>query len=328
MYLIFGLGNPGRRYAHSRHNMGFEAVDIIAKEHEIRIKESKFAAFAGEGFIGSEKIVLVKPTTYMNLSGEAVRDFVRWHKMPSENFAARLIVIYDDIDLPVGKIRIRERGSAGGHNGMKSILYHLETEDFIRIRVGVGGKPKGGNLSAHVLGKVDKEEEATMVHGIIAAAAAVEDIVRHGINFAMNKYNQVPKEKKEKRRKNIMFRNPKDVHGPLASYSHQAEVGPGAKWLVMSAQIGMDKDGHVPDDILDQINLAFDNIQHNLKAASMDINNLVKLVFYFTGTHDIEQRRNLIKQRLGEHQPCMTVIYAAGLADPALKVEIEAWACK
>ena len=197
MYLIFGLGNPGRRYAHSRHNMGFEAIDVIAKDHEIRIKESKFAAFAGEGFIGNEKIVLVKPTTYMNLSGEAVRDFVRWYKMEKENFAGRLIVIYDDINLPVGKIRIRNRGSSGGHNGIKSILYHLETEDFLRIRVGVGGKPKGGNLSAHVLGKVDKDEEASMLHGIIAAAAAVEDIVRNGVSFAMNKYNPNAKEKKE-----------------------------------------------------------------------------------------------------------------------------------
>ena len=197
MYLIFGLGNPGRRYAHSRHNMGFEAVDVIARDHEIRIKESKFAAFAGEGFIGGQKVVLVKPTTYMNLSGEAVRDFVRWYKMPPEDFAGRLIVIYDDIALPIGKIRIRERGSAGGHNGMKSILYHLETEDFVRIRVGVGGKPDGGNLSAHVLGKVDKDEEATMVHGILAAAAAAEDIIRSGVSFAMNKYNPSVKEKKE-----------------------------------------------------------------------------------------------------------------------------------
>jgi len=201
MYLIFGLGNPGRRYAHSRHNIGFETIDVIAKNHEIRIKESKFAAFAGEGFIGNEKIVLIKPTTYMNLSGEAVRDFVRWYKMPSEDYAARIIVVYDDINLPIGKLRIRERGSAGGHNGMKSILYHLETEDFIRIRVGVGGKPDGGNLSAHVLGKVDKDDEATMVHGILAAAAAVEDIVRSGVGFAMNKYNPKAKEKKKEEKK-------------------------------------------------------------------------------------------------------------------------------
>jgi len=209
MYLIFGLANPGRRYAHSRHNIGFETIDVIARDHEIRIKESKFAAFAGEGFIGSHKIVLVKPTTYMNLSGEAVRDFVRWYKMEQEDLAAQLIVIYDDIDLPVGKIRIRERGSAGGHNGMKSILYHLETEDFVRIRVGVGGKPAGGNLSAHVLGKVDKDDEATLVHGITAAAAAVEDIIREGISFAMNKYNPSVKEKKKKEDKEEVVKEEK-----------------------------------------------------------------------------------------------------------------------
>jgi len=189
MHLIFGLGNPGRRYAHSRHNIGFEVIDTIAKQHDIRIKESKFAAFAGEGFIGAQKVVLVKPTTYMNLSGEAVRDFVRWYKMPADHYADRIIVIYDDVALPVGKIRIRERGSAGGHNGMKSILYHLETEDFIRIRVGVGGKPAGGNLSAHVLGKVNKDDEATLVKGILEAAAAVEALLWHDVGFAMNKYN-------------------------------------------------------------------------------------------------------------------------------------------
>jgi len=197
MFLIFGLGNPGRRYAHSRHNMGFEVVDKVARDHEIRIKESRFAAFAGEGFIGGHKIVLVKPTTYMNLSGEAVRDFVRYYKMAAEDWAGQLIVVYDDINLPVGKIRIRERGSAGGHNGMKSILYHLETEDFVRVRVGVGGKPEGGNLSSHVLGKVGKDQEATLVGGIITAAGAAEDIVRHGASYAMNKYNLNQDEKKE-----------------------------------------------------------------------------------------------------------------------------------
>jgi len=225
MYLIFGLGNPGRRYAHSRHNIGFETIDVIAKNHEIRIKESKFVAFAGEGFIGNEKIVLVKPTTYMNLSGEAVRDFVRWYKMPSEDYAGRIIVVYDDINLPIGKLRIRERGSAGGHNGMKSILYHLETEDFIRIRVGVGGKPSGGNLSAHVLGKVDKDDEATMVHGILAAASAVEDIVRSGVGFAMNKYNPKAKEKKEKTVGNALMRSDEEAGNNETSGIDPAPTG-------------------------------------------------------------------------------------------------------
>ncbi|MCL2574364.1 MAG: aminoacyl-tRNA hydrolase [Defluviitaleaceae bacterium] len=206
-YLIFGLGNPGRKYAHSRHNIGFEVIDVMARDHEIRLKESKFAAFAGEGFIGGQKVVLVKPTTYMNLSGEAVRDFVRWYKINPEDFASRIIVVYDDIALPVGKLRIRERGSAGGHNGMKNILYHLETDEFLRIRVGVGSKPEGGNLSAHVLGKVDADEETVMVQGILTAAAAVEDIIRSGADFAMNKHNppakppRPPKPPKEEEKK-------------------------------------------------------------------------------------------------------------------------------
>ena len=198
MYLIFGLGNPGRQYVGSRHNVGFEVIDKLAHNFDIKIKESKFKAFAGEGFIGGQKIVLVMPTTYMNLSGEAVRDFVRYYKVPAEDLATRMMVIYDEINLPVGRIRIRERGSAGGHNGMKSIIYQLETEDFIRIRVGVGGKPSGGNLSSHVLGRASGEEANTMAHGIIAAAKAVEDIVRHGAEYAMNIYNATEKPKKPK----------------------------------------------------------------------------------------------------------------------------------
>ncbi|MCL2574367.1 MAG: RidA family protein [Defluviitaleaceae bacterium] len=125
----------------------------------------------------------------------------------------------------------------------------------------------------------------------------------------------------------MMFRNPSNIHSPLASYSHQAEVAADARWLVMSAQIGMEKDRYVPECVLEQIDLTFDNILHNLKVANMDMNNLVKLVLYFVGEHDVEQRRNLIKQRLGGHEPCMTVIYVAGLASPDLKVEIDVWAC-
>jgi len=125
----------------------------------------------------------------------------------------------------------------------------------------------------------------------------------------------------------ITFRNPSDIHSPLASYIHQAEVNGNARWLVLSAQVGMTKDGHIPEDVFDQTNIAFDNIVANLKAADMDIKNLVKLVFYFVGEHDIEKRRAVIKGRLEGHLPCTTVIFAAGLASPALKVEIEAWAC-
>ena len=126
----------------------------------------------------------------------------------------------------------------------------------------------------------------------------------------------------------MKFRNPETIHSPLASYSHQAEINGNAKWLVMSAQIGMDKNGHIPEDVYSQVEVAFDNIQLNLEAAGMSIENLAKLVFYFVGQHNTEQRRSIISKRLGEHRPCMTVIYVTGLATPALKVEIEAWACK
>ena len=123
------------------------------------------------------------------------------------------------------------------------------------------------------------------------------------------------------------FRNPDNIHSPLASYSHQAEVSGSARWLVLSAQVGMTKDGHIPEDVFDQTNIAFDNIVANLKAADMDIKNLVKLVFYFVGEHNIAQRRAVIKEMLEGHLPCTTVIFVAGLASPALKIEIDAWAC-
>jgi len=198
MYLIVGLGNPGRKYAGTRHNMGFEVVDEVGRENVIRFKATKFLAYAGEGYLGLLKTVLVKPTTYMNRSGEAVRDFVRYYKIPADELASKLIVVYDDVSLPVGRIRIRERGSAGGHNGIKSILYQLETEDFIRVRVGVGGKPEQMDLSDHVLGRVKGDEAIDLARCVLTAARAVEDVVRHGAEFAMNKYN-VSEEKREKR---------------------------------------------------------------------------------------------------------------------------------
>ncbi|MCL2234961.1 MAG: aminoacyl-tRNA hydrolase, partial [Defluviitaleaceae bacterium] len=121
MYLIVGLGNPGRQYDGTRHNIGFDVVDLLAKRHDIKIKATKFDAYAGEGFFYGQKLVLVKPTTFMNLSGRAVQDFVRYYKIPVEDLASRLVVIYDETNLPVGQVRIRERGTAGGHNGVKNI---------------------------------------------------------------------------------------------------------------------------------------------------------------------------------------------------------------
>jgi len=189
MYFIFGLGNPGRKYDNSRHNIGFEVIDRLANDLQIKIKEFKFKAFAGEGFFSGEKILLVKPTTYMNQSGQAVRDFMAYYKLSSEEIASKLIVVYDDIDFDCGKIKIKQKGSAGGHNGMKDIIYHLETEDFIRCRVGVGAKPENIELSAHVLGYFSKHEAEDMLFGIISGADAIKDIIEKGAVFAMNKYN-------------------------------------------------------------------------------------------------------------------------------------------
>ncbi|MCL2855780.1 MAG: aminoacyl-tRNA hydrolase [Defluviitaleaceae bacterium] len=189
MYLIFGLGNPERQFDGTRHNIGFDVVDLIAKRHEIKIKATKFDAYAGEGFFNGQKLVLVKPTTYMNLSGQAVRDFVRYYKMPIEELIQKLVVICDETNLPVGHVRIRQRGTAGGHNGIKNILYHLGVEEFLRIRIGVGKKGEGWTQAGHVLSRFSKSEEDKAVQGIITAADVMEDIVRHGAAFTMNKYN-------------------------------------------------------------------------------------------------------------------------------------------
>jgi len=127
--------------------------------------------------------------------------------------------------------------------------------------------------------------------------------------------------------KNMIFRNPTGIHTPLAAYSHQVEVSGDSKWLVMSGQLGMDKDGFLPEDVIKQLENTFDNIILNLKAAGMEKKNLVKLVFYFASSHDVEHRRHVIAKMLGDHQPCMTLLYVAGLANPDIKVEIDAWAC-
>ena len=189
MYIIVGLGNPGRQYDATRHNIGFEVVDKISIDHDVKIKAMKLDAYGGEGFIAGQKIVLIKPTTYMNLSGTAVRAALKYYKMPKEDVAAKLIVVYDDTDLPVGKIRIRERGTAGGHNGIKNILYHLETEDFVRVRIGVGKRPQERAQADHVLSRFTKEEMDDAVGGVLTAAKALEDVVAHGVAYAMNKYN-------------------------------------------------------------------------------------------------------------------------------------------
>ncbi|MDD5822934.1 MAG: aminoacyl-tRNA hydrolase [Firmicutes bacterium] len=184
MYLIAGLGNPGKEYENTRHNMGFKAIDALASEHGIEIKRSKFRGLYGQGFIGGEKVILLKPQTYMNLSGGSVREAAMYFDIPREN----LIVIYDDIDIPIRSIRIRKAGGPGTHNGMKSVVKELGIKDFPRIRIGVGSN-EGGDIVKHVIGKVSSKEQELLDEAAKAAAAAVEDIIRLGIDNAMNKHN-------------------------------------------------------------------------------------------------------------------------------------------
>ena len=194
MYLITGLGNPGREYHKTRHNVGFETLDRLIDKYRIERPSLKFKAMIGKGYIGAEKVLVAKPMTYMNLSGEAVRAIVDYYKIDPET---ELIVINDDIDLPPGHLRIRKNGSAGGHNGLKSIIQHLGTEQFIRIRIGVGAKKEGWELMDHVLGRFPEEERKTIDETLEKAAEAAACIVTDGVDIAMNRYN-TKKEKKKK----------------------------------------------------------------------------------------------------------------------------------
>lgn len=183
-YIIVGLGNPGRKYENTRHNLGFITVDRIAEDLGIRVNKLKFKALIGEGRLGGRRVLLVKPQTYMNLSGESVREIAGFYKIPMEN----LVVIYDDFDLPTGSVRVRKFGSAGTHNGMKSIIYQLQSDRFPRIRIGTG-KGDGENLIDFVTGGFTKEEVPVMREAVLRAAAAAKAIVTDGIDTAMNQYN-------------------------------------------------------------------------------------------------------------------------------------------
>jgi PTH1 family peptidyl-tRNA hydrolase len=183
MYLIVGLGNPGDQYKHTRHNVGFDIIDLIAEKNNISLNRIKFKGIYGEGNIKGEKIILLKPQTYMNLSGESVREISSFFKIDNKN----IIIIYDDISLEPGKLRIRGKGSAGGHNGIKSIIAHLSTDVFPRIKVGVG-QPKT-DLVNHVLGKFSKEDREKVEKTFAAASSAVYCIVEQSVEEAMNKYN-------------------------------------------------------------------------------------------------------------------------------------------
>lgn len=188
--LIIGLGNPGREYKNTRHNVGFETIDKLCYDYNIDLNKNKFNSTYGEGRIGFKKIMLQKPLTYMNLSGQAVRDIVNFYKIPLDE----IIVVCDDINLPLGDIRIRTKGSDGGQKGLANIIYQLGSEDFIRIRIGVGNKPEGWELKNYVLSKFTEEEFDFMVSGITKATDAIELIVKdNDISKAMNLYNRKAK---------------------------------------------------------------------------------------------------------------------------------------
>lgn len=186
MYIIVGLGNPTAEYAGTRHNVGFEVINILADRFDIATDYIKHKAVCGRGVIEGNKVILAMPQTFMNLSGESVRELVNYYKI---DVASELIVVYDDINLDTGRIRIRKAGSAGGHNGMKNIISNLGTDGFMRVRVGVGNKPKGYNLVDHVLGQFSKDEKELMEIAFIDAANSVISIMNEGIDAAMNRYN-------------------------------------------------------------------------------------------------------------------------------------------
>lgn len=185
MYLIVGLGNPENEYANTRHNMGFCTINKIAAEFKIDMTKTKFNGIYGTGMIEGQKVVLLKPQTYMNLSGDAVKAFLDYYKLDLED----LIIIYDDIDVEKGNIKIRKKGSSGSHNGMKSIVQNLGTEEFTRIRIGIGRPEHSNDMINYVIGKIDEEEQKRLTPGIDLAKDATIEIIKNGVDMAMNKFN-------------------------------------------------------------------------------------------------------------------------------------------
>jgi len=187
MYIIVGLGNPTAQYMGTRHNVGFDAIDALAHEHNIAVEQQKHRAYIGKGVIAGQKVILAKPQTYMNRSGEAVFSLVDYYKVDESQ---KLIVIYDDVSLSVGQIRIRKQGSAGGQKGMKSIISHLGSQEFLRIRIGIGEKPPRMNLADYVLSHFSREEKELLFDSYEAAIKAVETILAGDVDGAMNKWNR------------------------------------------------------------------------------------------------------------------------------------------
>lgn len=192
MFIIAGLGNPTLQYEGTRHNAGFDVIDTLADKYNISVDGRKNRALIGKGIIEGKKVILAKPQTYMNLSGESLGGLADYYKVDEES---EFLVVYDDISLDVGQLRIRKKGSAGGHNGMKNIISHLGTEVFPRIKVGVGEKPKKYDLADYVLSRFSKEERVIMGEGYQKAVEAVEMILRGEMDEAMNKFNRKVKPK-------------------------------------------------------------------------------------------------------------------------------------
>lgn len=186
MYIIAGLGNPGRQYAGTRHNMGFNVVTRIADDYKMQITIKEHKALCAKGFIGGQKVLLALPQTYMNLSGESIKELINYYKVDP---ATELMVIYDDVSMDVGRIRMRAKGSAGGHNGIKNIIAELGTDVFPRMKVGVGEKPKGWDLADYVLGRFSDEENEVMRRMLARGSDACRDFILYGIQEAMNRYN-------------------------------------------------------------------------------------------------------------------------------------------
>lgn len=188
MFLIVGLGNPGKKYEMTRHNIGFEVIDYLSAEYGIKVNKIKYKALIGEGVMQGEKVILAKPQTFMNLSGESVREICEYYKIPAEN----TIVVYDDVNISTGSIRIRAKGSAGGHNGMKSIIYQLQTDQFPRVRIGVGSPThEDFGLVDYVLSRFAKDEAADIVDAVKATPDALCAIMKQGIEAAGNRYNKI-----------------------------------------------------------------------------------------------------------------------------------------
>ena len=211
-FVIVGLGNPGPNYEGTKHNIGFDVVDRLGKKYNIEIDKFKHKALIGDGIIEGRRVLLVKPQTFMNLSGESVREIVNFYKIPQDHF----VVIFDDTSLPVGNLRIREKGSHGGHNGIRNIIAQMGTDEFWRIKVGIGEKPNGWDLADYVLARFDKDDLPMIAQGADKGVRAVELILTRGIMDAMNQMNQKPKPpQKENPKKTAEVKKEKEPQGEV-----------------------------------------------------------------------------------------------------------------